>query len=61
MRNKEIITQYLTGSTVVQDESPVVGVSIDVRSDVKCQKLSKIAFQCCFVTDEDFHRRMYFI
>jgi hypothetical protein len=46
MRNKEIITQYLTGSTVVQDESPVVGVSIDVRSDVKCQKLSKIAFQC---------------
>jgi hypothetical protein len=38
IRNNEIIMQYLTVSTVVKDEPPVVGVSMDVRGDVKCQK-----------------------
>jgi hypothetical protein len=37
-RNNEIITQYLTGSIVVTDESPVVGVSMNATSDIKCQK-----------------------
>jgi hypothetical protein len=45
-RNNEIITQYLTGYTVVKDKPHVVGVSMDVRSDVKCQKYPKIALQC---------------
>jgi hypothetical protein len=30
-QNNEIITQYLTGSTMVEDESPVVGVSMNVK------------------------------
>jgi hypothetical protein len=33
-----MIMQYLTGSTAVKDEPPVMGVSMDVRSDVKYQK-----------------------
>jgi hypothetical protein len=43
-RNKEIIIQYLTDSSVLKDEPPVVrlvGVSMDVRLDVK--QMSKIA------------------
>jgi hypothetical protein len=43
-RNNEIIIQYLTDPTVTKDEPPAVrfvGVSTDVRSDVK--QMSKIA------------------
>jgi hypothetical protein len=47
-QNNEIIIQYLTDSTVIKDEPPVVGVvtavSMDVRSDVK--QMSKIAQDC---------------
>jgi hypothetical protein len=42
-----MIIQYLTDSTVVKDEPPVVGLvggSMDVRSDVK--QMSKIAQDC---------------
>jgi hypothetical protein len=46
-RNNEIIMQYLTDSTVVKDESPLVGlvgVSTDDRSDVK--QMTKIGQDC---------------
>jgi glycine/serine hydroxymethyltransferase len=46
-RNNEIVIQYLTDSTVVKDEPPLVGlvgVSVYVRSDVK--QMSKIAQDC---------------
>jgi hypothetical protein len=51
MRNNEIIIQYLTDSTVFKDEPSVVGlmgVSMDVRSDVK--QMSKIAQDCLKTT-----------
>jgi hypothetical protein len=42
-RNNEIITQYLTGSTMVEDESPVVGVSMNVKmTQMSKSKISQV-------------------
>jgi hypothetical protein len=42
MRNNEIIIQFLSGSTVVSDESLVVGVSMDIKSEKTAQDSSSV-------------------